>query len=798
MASSSNKGSEGVEFTASDGSTFRDRNAYRLHVMQTEFTFQKETGRRGPRALVKQPGTVNGEPFDLKDLDDCEAAVLGWMSQVQIDQCKDSKILIGPTEGSVFVRDCTDCEFTIACRQLRTRNCQNCTFHLMTTTDPIIEMSSGLIFTPYNGSWHGQRSHFDAAKLDVNDNHWRDILDFNMGGKDGYDVPEPHYELREEVMTDWRFENAGACASLPNENPVPWDARATSVSEAGHAHDESSYGICENERGPKEEEKNDDDKSNEDNAQAIVSSAETLNKQGAVMLTAPGGQSFATKSSYDDYITSIEKKGGGDAMSEHRAKTNETVILTAPGGHIFAEKTSYNDFVSTLEEPVSTSEEWLWTAKMYLANGRDEEAFRLAKEKDMCAGKERLLLAWSEELGELDCLPFLKKHLSPREVVNMCEVHRFFDSAEKHCRDIRSKSLLREVLFKRANIFKKSGDFEKAEKYYIKAGKHFHAVKMYKELDRVDDAFRLAEAFDHRHVADLQEIYAKSREDMTHAGLTRTGLRSRYVTKTSPISIHTKLKSTIFDFAEEDDKSNEIKLDTDERRWKYEEKLSKKRLVQSKRKAQLLALRNVAEKTYKDAFSAVSEENVEWLNQRKRFPKEIDSLRSKHSLSLSGPRSIAKFEPTKKSVVRSPPQKPDRPNRLRKRPTPPDLYRLSRAKLNKRADQPYPVPIVHRNLPVSLPETGIKKRPAQSTESKTIGAKSINIDDLLSCAFPIFPSNPAAGAQANNSFRAESQSSAGEIGKVDGKTADFVLMRAEEAGGCACLVDPNFKQFTLL
>ena len=254
MASSSNKGSEGVEFTASDGSTFRDRNAYRSHVMQTEFTFQKETGRRGPRALVKQPGTVNGEPFDLKDLDDCEAAVLGWMSQVQIDQCKDSKILIGPTEGSVFVRDCTDCEFTIACRQLRTRNCQNCTFHLMTTTDPIIEMSSGLIFTPYNGSWHGQRSHFDAAKLDVNDNHWRDILDFNMGGKDGYDVPEPHYELREEVMTDWRFENAGACASLPNENPVPWDARATSVSEAGHAHDESivSYGICENERGPKE------------------------------------------------------------------------------------------------------------------------------------------------------------------------------------------------------------------------------------------------------------------------------------------------------------------------------------------------------------------------------------------------------------------------------------------------------------------------------------------------------------------------------------------------------------------
>ena len=117
MASSSNKGPEAIEFTAPDGSIFTDRNVYRSYVMRTNFTFQNETGRRGPSALVKQPGAVNGEPFDLKDLDNCEAAVLGWMSQVQIDQCKDSKILIGPTEGSVFVRDCTDCEFTIACRQ---------------------------------------------------------------------------------------------------------------------------------------------------------------------------------------------------------------------------------------------------------------------------------------------------------------------------------------------------------------------------------------------------------------------------------------------------------------------------------------------------------------------------------------------------------------------------------------------------------------------------------------------------------------------------------------------------------
>ena len=44
-------------------------------------------------------------------------------SQVLIDGLDDCRVLIGPTEGSVFVRDCSDCVFTIATKQLRVRNC---------------------------------------------------------------------------------------------------------------------------------------------------------------------------------------------------------------------------------------------------------------------------------------------------------------------------------------------------------------------------------------------------------------------------------------------------------------------------------------------------------------------------------------------------------------------------------------------------------------------------------------------------------------------------------------------------
>ena len=230
----------GGGYVAPDGTKFTDRSKYRKYLMKTMFTFEKKTGQKGPNALIKAPGSVNGEPFDILDLDDCEAAMCGWASQVQVDRCKNSKIMVGPVESSIFVRDCTNCEFTIACRQLRTRDCTGCTFHLISCTDPIIERSTDLTFTPYNGCWYGQRKHFEDAKLDPNDNHWRLIFDFNKNGKDNYGVPDPHYKVVEGKPEEWKIELKGECSDFPCENPVPHDAIATSQSEGGSGFGESA------------------------------------------------------------------------------------------------------------------------------------------------------------------------------------------------------------------------------------------------------------------------------------------------------------------------------------------------------------------------------------------------------------------------------------------------------------------------------------------------------------------------------------------------------------------------------
>ena len=45
------------------------------------------------------------------------------LSFSQIDDCEDCEIILGPVAGSVFFRDCKNLTVTVACAQLRTRDC---------------------------------------------------------------------------------------------------------------------------------------------------------------------------------------------------------------------------------------------------------------------------------------------------------------------------------------------------------------------------------------------------------------------------------------------------------------------------------------------------------------------------------------------------------------------------------------------------------------------------------------------------------------------------------------------------
>merc|ERR1711871_1540999 len=155
------------------------------------------------------------------------------MSQVTGDYLDSCTGFIGPSSESVFLRDCKDCILTIACKQLRLRDCHNCIFFLYSHTDPALEGSTNCQFAPFNGAYAGLRDLFAKAKLDPEDNHWREIFDFHKDmtvTKEGKAIPEPHWlKLPEEDFYENRLELPGVEGVI--ENPVPLDAVSKHLGE---------------------------------------------------------------------------------------------------------------------------------------------------------------------------------------------------------------------------------------------------------------------------------------------------------------------------------------------------------------------------------------------------------------------------------------------------------------------------------------------------------------------------------------------------------------------------------------
>jgi len=175
---------------------------------------------RQGEVIFRKPGSLSGQQLNLDGLESCEVYICDTSASIFVDFCRDSSILIGPCESSVFVRDCEDCTFWLAAQQLRTNNCKRCTFFLYTKTEPIIETSDELTFAPWSARYPKCSEQFNRAGFDPQRNLWNAVYDFN--GKLGVshwripsisDVVDLTVELDEPVT-------APETAARP-DNPCP-------------------------------------------------------------------------------------------------------------------------------------------------------------------------------------------------------------------------------------------------------------------------------------------------------------------------------------------------------------------------------------------------------------------------------------------------------------------------------------------------------------------------------------------------------------------------------------------------
>ena len=134
-------------FTAPDGKTFTSKPEYRDYMMENYFSVKNKKNEVDP--IVKRPGEIDGQVFEIADCEKCTIVIMDLISQLNVDNIKDCKLFVGACSGSIFIRNCVNCIVYSCCQQLRLRDAVDSQFFTFSPSEVHIELSSGLRFGPF-------------------------------------------------------------------------------------------------------------------------------------------------------------------------------------------------------------------------------------------------------------------------------------------------------------------------------------------------------------------------------------------------------------------------------------------------------------------------------------------------------------------------------------------------------------------------------------------------------------------------------------------------------------------------
>jgi len=131
-------------------------------------------------AVIEVPSAdVLERDVSVDNMTACTVKLLGVPSTVHVTNLRDVTLLCGPVQTSVFIENCSDCTFVLACQQLRTHSTTGSNFYLKVTSKGIVEDCRELMFAPYALDYPELLEHMEASGLSADVNNWDKIDDFN-------------------------------------------------------------------------------------------------------------------------------------------------------------------------------------------------------------------------------------------------------------------------------------------------------------------------------------------------------------------------------------------------------------------------------------------------------------------------------------------------------------------------------------------------------------------------------------------------------------------------------------------
>lgn len=139
------------------------------------WTCQNQRGRE----ILLEDDAVNGKDLTFSTLSHCVVRICGHPGSLHMSNVRNSLIVCGPVARSVFVDNCVDSVLAFGCQQFRLHSSSRLAIYMHVTCRAIVEDCTAIAVAPFTFTYDGIEVDFVKAGLDVEQNNWRDVADFN-------------------------------------------------------------------------------------------------------------------------------------------------------------------------------------------------------------------------------------------------------------------------------------------------------------------------------------------------------------------------------------------------------------------------------------------------------------------------------------------------------------------------------------------------------------------------------------------------------------------------------------------
>lgn len=173
----------------------------KMKISESEYTFTTSD-----QTLIKGPNSLPiGYPIFILDSKNSQFFILDSSVQATLECLENCKIILGPTESSLFIRDCKNCLVIAYCQQFRARDCFNLNVFLYSSTDPIIETCKNIKFHPNTLKYDALDSQLKVTGLHDKPNKWDCIYDFNDSWPKNYSISNESCVLDTSIISNFNI-----------------------------------------------------------------------------------------------------------------------------------------------------------------------------------------------------------------------------------------------------------------------------------------------------------------------------------------------------------------------------------------------------------------------------------------------------------------------------------------------------------------------------------------------------------------------------------------------------------------